>query len=80
MAKIIINLTDNQTIITYDNDKLIYPICEISKNEFSISEITDTNIIILIANLIHQTGNALRYQLIKQGFVNKPLNKPTDKK
>ena len=80
MAKIIINLTDNQTIITYDNDKLIYPICEISKNEFLISEITDTNMIILIANLIHQTGNALRHQLVEQGFINKPLNKPADKK
>lgn len=80
MAKIIINLTDDETIITYDNDKLIYPICEISKNEFLISEITDINMIILIANLIHQTGNALRYQLNKQGFINKPLNKPTDRK
>ena len=80
MAKIIINLTDDETIITYDNDKLIYPICEISKNKFLISEITDTNMIILIANLIHQTGNALRYQLIKQGIVNKPLNKPSDRK
>lgn len=81
MSKVIIKLTDdNTTIVTYDNGSIIYPICEVTETDFNISEVTDTNILILISNLIHQTGNALRHQLIKQGFVNKPLNKPTDRK
>ena len=81
MSKIVIKLTDDgETIITYDNGSIIYPICEVTKDNFNISEVTDTNILILISNLIHQTGNALRYQLVKQGIVNKPLNKPADRK
>ena len=81
MSKVVIKLTDdNTTIVTYDNGSMIYPICEVTETDFNISEVTDHNILILISNLIHQTGNSLRYQLIKQGIVNKPLNKPTDKK
>ena len=81
MSKVIIeNTDDNKVIVTFDNGHMIYPICEVTETDFNISEVTDSTILILISNLIHQTGNALRYQLIKQGIVNKPLNKPADRK
>ena len=81
MSKVTIKLTeDNIIIVTYDNGNLIYPICEVTENNFQISEITDISVLTLISNLLHQVGTALRHQLIKQGFVNKPLNKPTDRK
>ena len=81
MAKITIEITkDNKTVVTYDNGSIVYPICDIDENNFHISEVTDNAILTLIANLVHQCGTSLKYQLIKQGFVNKPLNKPTDKK
>ena len=81
MAKITIELTkDNKTIVTYDNGSIVYPICNIDKSNFHISGVTDNTILTLIANLVHQCGTSLKYQLIKQGFVNKPLNKFTDGK
>lgn len=81
MPKVIIELTkDNKTVVTYDNDSIVYPICDIDENNFHISEVTDNTILTLISNLIYQCGKSLEYQLIKQGFVNKPLNKPTNKK
>ena len=81
MPKVIIELTeDNKTVVTYDNDSIIYPICDIDENNFHISEVTDNTILTLISNLIHQCGTSLKYQLIKQEFVNKPSNKPTEKK
>ena len=81
MSKVTIKLTeDNIIIVTYDNGNLIYPICEVTEDNFQISEITDISILTLISNLLHQVGTVLRNQLIKQGFVNKPLNKPTDRK
>ena len=81
MPKVIIELTeDNKTVVTYDNDSIVYPICDIDENNFHISEVTDSIILTLIANFIHQCGTSLKYQLIKQGFVNKPLNNPADKK
>ena len=81
MSKVTIKLTeDNIIIVTYDNGNLIYPICEVTEGNFQISEITDISVLTLISNLLHQVGTSLRHQLIKQGFVNKPLNKPTDRK
>ena len=81
MSKVTIKLTeDNIIIVTYDNGNLIYPICEVTENNFQISEITDISVLTLISNLLHQVGTSLRYQLIKQGIVNKPLNKPADRK
>ena len=81
MAKVIINITDNnETIVTYDNGKLIYPIFEVDEGKFNISDITDPSILVLISNLIHQLGNSFRFQLVKQGFVNKALNKSSDNK
>ena len=79
MSKITIELTkDNKTIVTYDNGSIVYPICDIDENNFHISEVTDNVILKLISQVINQCGTSLNYQLIKQGFVNKPLNKPTD--
>ena len=81
MPKVIIELTkDNKTIVTYDNDSIVYPICDIDENNFHISEVTDNVILKLISQVINQCGTSLNYQLIKQGFVNKPLNKPADSK
>ena len=81
MTKVIIELTeDNKTIITYDNGNIVYPICNIDENNFNISEVTDNIILMLIADTIHQCGTSLKHQLIKQGFANKALNKPTDGK
>ena len=81
MPKVIIELTkDNKTVVTYDNDSIVYPICDIDENNFHISEVTDNVILTLISDVIYKCGKSLKYQLIKQGFINKPLNKPTDKK
>lgn len=81
MPKIIIELTkDNKAVVTYDNDSIIYPICDIDENNFHISEITDNIILALIANIINQLGEALSYHIIEQGFVNKPSNKPANGK
>ena len=78
MSKVIIESTnDNKVIVTFDNGHMIYPICEVTEGNFKISEVTDINILTLISNLIHQVGTSLRFKLNKQGFVNKPLNKPT---
>lgn len=81
MAKITIELTkDNKTIVTYDNGSIVYPICDIDKSNFHISEETDIVILSLIADTIHQCGMSLEYQLSKQGFVYKTLNKPDNGK
>ena len=81
MPKVIIELTeDNKTVVTFDNDSMVYPICNIDENNFHISEVTDNIILELISDVINGCGTSLKHQLIKQGFVNKPLNKPTDKK
>ena len=81
MSKITIELTkDNKTVVTYDNDSIVYPICDIDENNFHISEITDNIILALIANIINQLGKALSYHIIEQGFVNKPSNKPSEGK
>ena len=81
MAKITIETTnDNKLIVTYDNGSILYPICDIDENNFHISEVTNNVILILVSQVINQCGKSLEYQLNKQGFVNKPLNKPTDSK
>ena len=81
MPKITIELTeDNKTVVNYDNSNVIYPICDIDRDNFHISEETNVLILSLVADVIHNCGMSLNYQLIKQGFVNKPLNKPTDGK
>ena len=81
MSKVVIKLTDdNTTIVTYDNGSMIYPICEVTETDFNISEVTDVTILTLICTLLCKTGSSLRYQLSKQGFVYKTLNKPADKK
>ena len=81
MSKITIELTKyNKTIVTYDNGSIVYPICDVDENNFHISDVTDVTILKLISQVINQCGTSLNYQLIKQGFVNKPLNKPTDSK
>lgn len=81
MPKITIELTeDTKTVVTYDNGNIIYPICDIDRDNFHISEETNVLILSLVADIIHNCGMSLNYQLIKQGFVNKPLNKTTDGK
>lgn len=81
MSKVTIELTnDDKIVVTYYSNDVVYPICDIDNNKFHISETTNINVLTLISNLIHQCGTSLRYQLIKQGFVNKPLNKSTDSK
>ena len=81
MPKITIELTeDNKTVVTYDNGNVIYPICDIDRDNFHISEETNVLILSLVADVIHNCGMSLNYQLIKQGVVNKPLNKSTDGK
>ena len=81
MTKIIIELDkNNKTIVTFNDDKLDYPICDVDDNNFHISETTDVLIVTLVTEVIYQLARSLTYQLIKQNFVNKPLNKPTDKK
>ncbi len=81
MTKIIIELDkNNKTIVTYNNDKLEYPICDVSDDNFHISETTDVLILTLVSEVIYQLAKSLNYQLIKQNFVNKTLNKPSDKK
>lgn len=81
MPKITIELTeDTKTVVNYDNGNVIYPICDIDRDNFNISEETNVLILSLVADVIHNCGTSLKYQLIKQGFVNKPLNKPADGK
>ena len=81
MAKIIIELDkNNKTIVTFNDDKLEYPICDVSDDNFHISETTDVLILTLVTEVIYQLAKSLTYQLIKQNFVNKPLNKPAEKK
>ena len=81
MAKITIELKDDgKSIVTYDNDGMIIPICDIDENNFHISEITDVTCLELISDAIYQCALTLKYQLVKQGFINKPLNKPSDSK
>ena len=81
MAKIIIELDkNNKAVVTYNNDKLEYPICDVSDDNFHISETTDVLILTLVTEVIYQLAKSLTYQLIKQKFVNKPLNKPANKK
>lgn len=81
MTKITIELDkNNNVVITYDNGSIIYPICKANENNFIISKETSIIIISLIAETIIDCGKSLKYQLIKQGFINKPLNKPTDSK
>lgn len=81
MTKIIIELDkNNKTIVTYDNGSIVYPICDIDENNFHISKETDVIILKLISQVINQCGNSLAYQLNKQGFINKPLNKPANSK
>ena len=81
MAKITIETTkDSNLIVTYENGSIVYPICDIAENNFHISKETNITIISLITETIIECGKSLEYQLIKQGFVNKPLNKPSDSK
>ena len=81
MSKITIELKDNgKTIVTYDNDSIIIPICDIDENNYHISEVTDIITLELISELIYKCGLTLKHQLVKQGFVNKPLNKLADRK
>ena len=81
MAKITIETTNNnKTVVTYNNGSIVYHICDIDENNFHISEVTDVNILKLINQVINQCGKSLEYQLNKQGFINKPLNKLTDSK
>jgi hypothetical protein len=71
MAKITIELTeDNKTVVTYDNGSIVYPICDIDKSNFHISEETNVLILSLVADVIHNCGMSINNQLIKQGFVN----------
>ena len=81
MSKITIELKDNgKTIVTYDNDSIIIPICDIDENNYHISEVTDIITLELISELIYKCGLTLKHQLNKQEFINKTLNKPTDRK
>lgn len=81
MRRIIIDITDNsETIVTYENEYTTYPICKVDPKEFNISKETCVDVLTLISNVVHRLGTALRYQLIKQGFVNSALNKPSDSK
>ena len=81
MPKITIELTeDNKTVVTYNNSNVIYPICDIDRDNFHISEETNVLILSLVADVIHNCGTSLKYQLIKQGFMNEALNKSTDVK
>ena len=81
MSKVTIEITnDNKTVVTFDNGHMIYPICEVTETDFNISEVTDVTILTLICTLLCKTGSSLRFQLSKQGFVYKTLNKPADSK
>ena len=80
MSKVIIEIKRTNTVITYESNKSVIPICDFDENGFNISEITNKVDIILISELIYRCGKGLKHQLNKQGFSNKPLNKPTDKK
>ena len=81
MQKIIIEIKDNgKTIVTYDNDSLIIPICDCDENNYHISEVTDITSLVLISEVIYKCGLTLKQQLVKQGFINKALNKPADAK
>lgn len=81
MAKITIELDKNgDTVVTYDNGSIIYPICKINENSFIISKETNITILLLIAKTIIELGKSLKYQLVKQGFINNPLNKSSDSK
>ena len=82
MAKIAIEITKySEVVVTYINNKNEeYNIVKADTKNFNINNALDKNIIILISNVIHQLDMAFKDQLIKQGFVNKPLNKPTDGK
>ena len=71
---------NGNTTVTYDNGSIIYPICEINENSFIISKETNITILLLIAKTIIELGKSLKYQLVKQGFINNPLNKPSESK
>lgn len=79
MSKIIIETKENNSItVTYDNGKLVYPICDVDNDKFHISETTDNIILTLISDVIYQCGQTLKCKIIEQRFVNKTLNKPSD--
>lgn len=82
MPKIVINIENNDEItITYESFKYtVYPICNVNNNKFTINTETNKDILILISNFIHQTGLALREQLIQQKIAYDASNKPTKKK
>ena len=81
MSKITIEIKDDgNSIVTYDDGKIIIPICDVDETDYHISEVTDIMCLKLISETIYQCGLTLKYQLVAQGFVNKPLNKPIDGK
>ena len=80
MSKIIIEIKTIKTFITYESNDGVMPICDFNENGFNISETTNKADIRLISEIIYGCGIGLKHQLVKQGFANKPLNKPADKK
>lgn len=79
--KIVIEILDNSdTIVTYENDKIRYPICRVSDNDFVISDITHVTILTLVADFIAHLGRAFSRQLDIQRFVSKTLNKSNEGK
>lgn len=81
MLKITIIITeDSNTIITYQNDKTVYPICNIDNKGFHISKSTSVVLITLIAITLCQCGRTLKYQLNKQRLAFNSVFKLSDDK
>lgn len=81
MAKITIELTENSnTIVTYDNGKTVYPICNVDDKGFHINNATNTDLLTLIAMTIRHCGQSLEYQLSKQRLAFNSVFKLSDNK
>ena len=79
MSKIIIEITDDyKTIVTYDNNHTVYPICDVTEDEFHINETTDSVVLELISSVIYACGMSLKSAVIDKNSKFNALLKPSD--
>jgi len=81
MSKIIIELTDDyKTIVTYDNNHIVYPICDVTEDEFHINETTNSVVLKLISSVIHALGMSLKSMIFDKNSKFNAFSKPSDSK
>lgn len=62
-SKIIIDINNDISTITYEKEDISYPICTINSNEFYIDERTYKGLIKIIAQLLKSYGSTLLSQM-----------------